>query len=199
MTGRKGCAQSLRVTTAPSLPDAALVGAALARQAGAAAAIVAKYRSVVRRCLWTPGHEVDDLVQEVFARCFERLPQLRDPSALRSFVIGIALRVGADERRRRRRRWRELLTSTGELPETIVEDGVELRHALRHTREVLSRLSPENLRVLELRFVHEKELTEIADGLGVSLATAKRHIARASARLRAMAPTVRGVLRAGVS
>jgi RNA polymerase sigma-70 factor (ECF subfamily) len=183
------------VQTAPSLPDEALVGAALLRQPGAASAIVERYRTVVRRCIWAPAsHDVDDLVQEVFARCFERLPQLRDPSALRSFVIGIALRVAADDRRRRRRRWRELLTSTGELPDAVVDDNVELRHAVRHTRELLGRLGPETLRILELRFVHEKELTEIADGLGVSLATAKRYVARASARLRAMAPTARGLL-----
>jgi RNA polymerase sigma-70 factor (ECF subfamily) len=187
------------VQTSTSAPDAALVGAALARQPGAASAIVERYRALVRRCIWAPpSHEVDDLVQEVFARCFERLPQLRDPSALRSFVIGISLRVAADERRRRRRRWRELLTSTGELPDAVMDDSVELRYAVARTREILGRLSPETLRILELRFVHEKELTEIADGLGVSLATAKRYLARASARLRAMAPSVRGVLRRGV-
>ncbi|HEY4012843.1 MAG TPA: sigma-70 family RNA polymerase sigma factor [Polyangiaceae bacterium] len=183
----------MQTTTSPS--DAALVVAALAREAGAASAIVERYRGVVRRCLWSPAsHDVDDLVQEAFARCFESLPRLRDPSALRSFVIGIALRVAANERRRRRRRWREFLTQTGELPEATVDDGVELHHAIRHTREMLGRLGPDSLRVLELRFVHEKELTEIADGLGVSLATAKRYLARASARLRAMAPSVRGLL-----
>jgi RNA polymerase sigma-70 factor (ECF subfamily) len=173
-----------------------LVQRALEREPAAASAIVERYSPVVRRCLWTPspGDEVEDLVQEVFARCFECLPRLRDPNALKSFVIGITLRVAANARRRRRRRWRERLTTTGELPDAAHEEDLEARHAFRSTRELLGRFSPENLRVLELRFVHEKELTEIADGMGVSLATAKRHLARASARVRAMAPILRGLL-----
>ncbi len=178
--------------------DAALVRAALARQAGAAPAIVARYRPLVRRWLWAsvPGHDMDDLVQEVFARCFQCLPRLRDPAALRSFLIGITLRLASSERRRRRRRWRETLTSTGELPDSHgPDDGADARQAVWCTREVLSRLSPESVRVLELRFLQDKELTEVADGMGVSLATAKRHLARASARLRAMGPALRGLLR----
>ena len=166
-----------------------MVEAALRGDRSAAPAIVARYRSLVRRYLLaslTPG-DVDDHLQEVFARCFERLETLRDPSALRSFLIGITLRLVGSERRRRRVRRLEMLTETGELPEPHLEEDVASRQAVWRTRAILDRLRPESCRVLELRFVQEQKLSEVAQNLGVSLATAKRHLARASARIRALA------------
>ncbi|HZU81672.1 MAG TPA: sigma-70 family RNA polymerase sigma factor [Polyangiaceae bacterium] len=171
--------------------DAALVRAALVGDRSAAPAIVRRYRPLVRRyvgaCL-SPADEVDDHVQEVFARCFEHLGRLRDPSSLRSFIIGITLRLVGTERRRRRVRRIERLTATGELPEPLPpDDGVETRHTIWRTREMLGKLKPESSRVLELRFVQEHKLSEVAEQMGVSVATAKRQLARASARVRALA------------
>jgi RNA polymerase sigma-70 factor (ECF subfamily) len=170
--------------------DAALVRAALGRRPGAAPAIVNRYASLVRRCLGSSltGADLDDRVQDVFVRCFEHLPRLRDPGALRSFIIGIAIRSAAMDRRERRSRWRECLTPTGELPERaghhLDAEGMQLS---AHTRKILAQLSTECCVALDLRFVQEKELTEVASSLGVSLATAKRHLARLVARLRVMA------------
>jgi RNA polymerase sigma-70 factor (ECF subfamily) len=170
--------------------DAALVQAALRGDPAAAPAIVRRYRPLVRRYLGASlsGRDLDDHVQEVFARCFEYLTRLRDPSSLRSFIIGITLRlVGTERRRRRVRRW-ETLTITGELPEPRPQDeDLDARQAVWRTREILGRLRPESCLLLELRFVQEKKLTEVAESLGVSVATAKRQLARASARMRAMA------------
>src|SRR5581483_6183160 len=83
---------------------------ALAASSGdprAAIAIFRRYVVQVRSKLlrWIGGHDLDDHVQEVFSRLFEQLPRLRQPSALRSFLIGITLRVACTELRRRRR-WR---------------------------------------------------------------------------------------------
>jgi RNA polymerase sigma-70 factor (ECF subfamily) len=170
--------------------DAALVHATLAGDSSAAPAIVVRYRPLVRRYLSASlsGRDLDDHVQEVFARCFEHLKRLRDPSSLRSFIIGITLRlVGTERRRRRVRRW-ETLTMTGELPERRLEDeDIDSRQAVWRTREILGRLRPDSFLLLELRFVQEKKLTEVAESMGVSVATAKRQLARASARVRAMA------------
>jgi RNA polymerase sigma-70 factor (ECF subfamily) len=170
--------------------DAALVARALRREPSAAPEIVARYTPLVRRCLGSSlaGADLDDAVQDVFARCFLHLSRLRDPSSLRSFLIGITLRAAAMDRRRRRIRWWERLSETGELPESFsVQHPIELQQVAWRTRELLSRLRPESSRALELRFVDEKELTEVAETMGVSLATAKRHLARASARIRALA------------
>jgi RNA polymerase sigma-70 factor, ECF subfamily len=170
--------------------DADLVHATLAGDPVPAAAIVKRHRPLVRGILRSSlrGPDLEDGIQEVFARCFQCLPRLRDPGSLRSFIIGIALRLAAAERRRRRIHWREHLSVTGDLPEPpAVEDDVEAREVAARTREILGGLLPESHRVLRLRFVHGMELTEVAEMMGVSLATAKRHLARASARFRAIA------------
>jgi RNA polymerase sigma-70 factor (ECF subfamily) len=169
--------------------DAALVRAALSGDRSAAPAIVKRYRPLVRRYVaFSLAGEVDDHEQEVFARCFERLGHLRDPSSLRSFIIGITLRLVGSERRRRRVRRLETLTTSGELPERVLpEEGVDSRQAVWRTREILGRMRPESCQLLELRFVQERKLKEVAASMGVSVATAKRQLARASARIRALA------------
>lgn len=170
--------------------DEALVRSTLNGDPSAPAEIVRRYEAIVRRslCATLRGADLDDGVQNAFARAFENLARLRDPGSLRSFLIGIALRLAAMERRQRRQRWRERLTSTGELPDLAGHDpSAEALLVASRTRELLGRLPPQGCRILELRLVHEKELTEVAAAMGVSLATAKRHLARLSSRVRAMA------------
>src|SRR5262245_8528865 len=58
----------------------------------------------LRRGLRTPHGDLPGLVQEVFLRFFARLPALRDPSALRPFLLSITLRVLKWELRRRQLR-----------------------------------------------------------------------------------------------
>jgi len=79
-----------------SLTDAELIRALRADDPGAAAALWARYSPPVGRVLAKalgPGLEIEDLTQEVFLRVFRRLPSLRDPSALRAFVLAVAMNV----------------------------------------------------------------------------------------------------------
>jgi RNA polymerase sigma-70 factor (ECF subfamily) len=134
---------------------------------------------------------------------FEHLPQLRDPGALRSFIIGITLRVGGTELRRRRCRWWLTITPTGELPEPPIsrDDGSDVREVLSRLLAILARLTPHSSQVFELRYVEEKELTDVAKAMKISLATAKRHLARASTCFFAMAerePALADFVRSGL-
>jgi RNA polymerase sigma-70 factor (ECF subfamily) len=171
------------------MADAALVRSALGGDASAAPAIWRRYVPLVRRRLgaYFNGAELEDHVQEVFARCFEHLPRLRNPTSLRSYLIGITLRLALFECRRRRFRSWASVTATGELPDEGVSDDIEARLVAARMRELLGKLKPDSCHLLELRFVRGHELTEVAETMGVSLATAKRHLARASAHVRALA------------
>jgi RNA polymerase sigma-70 factor (ECF subfamily) len=185
---------------APTVDDATLVRAALAGDPRAPAAIWARYAPLVRSKLNRSigGQDVDDQVQEVFLRLFEYLAQLRDPSALRSFLIGITLRMAGTELRRRRCRAWLVLTATGELPEPPAFDDSETRRVIRRLFGILDQLAPESARVFALRYIEEKELSEVAVAMNVSLATAKRYLARVSARVQAMAerePLLAGYVR----
>jgi RNA polymerase sigma-70 factor (ECF subfamily) len=185
--------------------DAALVHAAASGDRTAQTAIWKRYLPLVRSRMSRSlgGQDVDDHVQEVFLRLFKYLPDLRDPTALRSFLIGIALRVAGTELRRRRCRYWLQLTASGDLPEphhAVDDNADEPREAVARLSAILENFTPESYRVIELRYVEGKELTEVAEAIDVSLATAKRHLARASARLHAIVqrePTLAGYLRAG--
>ena len=81
-----------------------LVGALRAGNPEAPAALWARYSPSVGRVLAKalgPSLEIEDLTQEVFLRVFGRLPSLRDPSALRAFVLAVAMNVLKWELRRR--------------------------------------------------------------------------------------------------
>jgi RNA polymerase sigma-70 factor (ECF subfamily) len=184
--------------------DAALVRAAWAGDYRAHVAIWRKYTALVRSRIARSigGDDVEDHVQEVFLRLFEYLSQLRDPTALRSFIIGITLRVAGTELRRRRCRGWLTLTPTGELPDPPqpwANDGSDTREVLGALLGVLNKLTPHSSRVFELRYIEERELVDVAKTMNISLATAKRHLARASARVFASAerePALAGFLRA---
>jgi RNA polymerase sigma-70 factor (ECF subfamily) len=170
--------------------DADLVSAVLAGDRGAEATIWRRYVALVRGKLRRSvgGPDVEDHVQEVFLRLFEHLTELRDPAALRSFLIGITLRIAGTELRRRRCRWWLTLSATGELPEPAVfEEHGETRVAVARFAGMLRTLSPQSYRFFELRFIEDRELADVASAMNVSLATAKRHLARVTARVHAMA------------
>jgi RNA polymerase sigma-70 factor (ECF subfamily) len=186
----------------PNHRDVALVHAAWRGDRAAQTAIWRRYLPLVRARMSRSlgGQDVDDHVQEVFLSLFQVLPDLRDPSALRSFIIGITLHVVGTELRRRRGRYWLQLTPSGDLPEPSVQpDADPPREAVARLAAILDTFTPETYRVIALRYVEGKELTEVAEAIDVSLATAKRHLARASARLHAIVrrePILAGYLHA---
>lgn len=167
--------------------DPALVRALVARQPAAAAAAWDRFSPLVRGLLWQSlgaFSDVDDLAQDVFLHFFRRIPDLRDPNALSSFIVGITIRVARGELRRRRlRRWLRL-SDDGVLPDVPTAGAdVDAREALTRLYAILDKVDDEARLAFVLRYVQGLELTEVAEALGCSLATAKRRIAKASQRI----------------
>jgi RNA polymerase sigma-70 factor (ECF subfamily) len=171
--------------------DAVLVRSAWRGDGGARAAIWLKYsglvRSKMRRAIGE--RDVEDHVQDVFVGLYENLSQLRDPAALRGFLLGIALRIAGTELRRRTHRWWPALTITGDLPEAPISgpDAHDAREILRAFLGVVGRLGPSGSRVFGLRYIEKLEMKQVAQAMDASLATTKRRLNRASARFVAMA------------
>ena len=173
--------------------DADLVAAFLRKDVWAPAAIWGRYYPLVRRIAFRasgPGRDVDDIIQEVFLRLFRRLPGLRDPSALRAFVLAITVRVIKGEQRVRwLKRWLGLFPE-GEAPDDEAGDDAadhEARQALERFYAILDRLSPKHRTAFVLRYVENLELGDVADALDVSLATIKRWLPRIAQRVFAQA------------
>lgn len=137
-----------------------------------------------------PSGDASDLTQEVFLSTFARLPGLRDAGALRSFIYSVALRTLKWELRRRRVRRILQLSPGGRLPDVPVSaPDSEARQILMRFYALLDQLGVNERTAFVLRHMEGFKLEEIAERLGVSLATVKRWVSRASQRVSALVET----------
>jgi RNA polymerase sigma-70 factor, ECF subfamily len=165
--------------------DAELATLARDKDPRAATLIWDRYAGLVRGVLHRslgPGHEVEDLLQDVFVGFFKNVGSLRDAASLRPFLVGIAMRTALTELRKCRvRRWLRL-SSDGVLPEVpATESDPRTKEAVRRLYAVLDELSDRERLAFVLRHAEGHELTETAALLSVSLATVKRVLRRAEA------------------
>ena len=165
--------------------DADVVRGLVKKEEWAAAALWTRYGSLVfriaERAMGSP-HEAEDLTQDVFLCVFNKISSLRNPSALRSFVVSVAIRILKWKLRRRRLRQWVHVTETGNLPDLPVR-GVDTEAALRCFYRLLDRLRIEDRLVFVLRCVDGMRLDEVADATGHSVATVKRRLVRTNAEL----------------
>jgi RNA polymerase sigma-70 factor, ECF subfamily len=167
--------------------DAALVAAILGGQGAAPARAWRRYaplvRRIVRRTLG-PRADVEDTVQDVFLVLFTKLPGLREPTALRAFVVSIAVRVLKSELRRRRIRRVMGLAAPHDLVELkAVGPDALARQALTRFYGILDTLSARERTAFVLRHVEEMPEPQVASAMNLSQATVRRLCQRAYARI----------------
>jgi RNA polymerase sigma-70 factor (ECF subfamily) len=180
-------ARRLRVVSGKSeeqQDDLELAGGLVRGEAWAATAVWNNHSPMVfaflRRALG-PDVEVEDLTQDVFLRVFSKVHELRDLGALRSFIFSVAVRSMKWELRKRRVRRIFQLRGFDEMPEVPVPPiDPQSREALRHFYAILDRLGAQERAAFALRHLEGMTLEEIAEALGISLATVKRRLERAS-------------------
>jgi RNA polymerase sigma-70 factor (ECF subfamily) len=140
----------------------------------------ARYLAGVAWRLLGRDEEVDDVVQETFLIATESLGTLRDTSSVRAWLVRIAARR-VSERWASRGRLRRFLDGLATTAAPRSEPAA--LHALGALARSLDTL-PIELRVpWVLHHVEGMTLPEVASIAGVSLATVKRRIAGAQARL----------------
>jgi RNA polymerase sigma-70 factor (ECF subfamily) len=175
--------------SASELPDVGLVQAARKRDRRACFVIWSRYATLVERLMRRflgPGPDYQDMCQEVFLRIFKRLGELRDPAALRGFVVSVTLGVARNEARRRRIRSIVGLVPDEAMPQIPTSPGQgEAREAARALYQMLDTLSAEDRSLFVARFAEKMELVEVAAAHGMSLSTARRRLARLTARVNA--------------
>ena len=143
----------------------------------------ARIFGVVQRTIG-PGEDAEDVTQDIFLRVFARVHTLKNPDALGSFILSVALRVIKWQLRRRRVRNFLRLANDGILPEVATASpDAEARQALRRFYEILDDLPVEERTVFVLRHVEGMDLQEVARAVDRSLATIKRRLSRASAKV----------------
>lgn len=134
--------------------------------------------------------EVEDVVQETFLHAFRQLDRLREPAKFRFWLKGIALmRVRQLIRKNRLRRLLGLEPGGDQASLLALADQglpADQRAELAKLDEVLRALPPEQRFAWTLRYVEGHKLMEAAGIAGCSLATVKRRILAADARVRAV-------------
>lgn len=178
----------------PEPDDAVLVRLVrLGSDVHAAGILFDRHAPVVRRVLTRtlgPFHEIEDHVQDTFVSFFKQLKQLKNDEAVRSYLIGIAVRTARHELRRRKVRRILHLSSPEELSDFAeAHDGVDHdgREALRRLFDILDELDAQSRLVFTLRYLDEMELMEVAVAVGESLASVKRRLTKVVAIVNARA------------
>jgi RNA polymerase sigma-70 factor, ECF subfamily len=143
-------------------------------------------RRVISRIL-RRADEVADAVQDTFVRSFRNAIQVKEPEALRGWVVRVAETVALDQLRRHQRR--RIGDEDGHALAELAADepSFELRLAVRYACQVIEKLPGDERTVFALRYVDGMEIGRLATHCGVSLATIKRRLARAELRFQCLA------------
>jgi RNA polymerase sigma-70 factor, ECF subfamily len=161
--------------------DARLLQAATARDAKAFASLMSRHYAFVYRIIWrvTNGHaDAEDVTQEAFMRLWNNPSQLRDPGALRAWLIRVATNLAND----RFSRWQAVDQDT---MDQMADDRDTAAQALMR-RETTNRIDsaiarlPERQR-LALTLVHLENVGQrtAADIMELSLDAFESLVARA--------------------
>lgn len=156
----------------------------------AAAVLVDRYithvRRVLTRVLGAGEPDIDDLVQEVFARALAGAHRLSFAGALSSWLTSIAVFTGR-ETIRRRSRWRWLWFTADPPERPAPQPSAEVSDAARAVYALLDQLPVDERIVFALRAVDGMDLRELAAACKISVPTVRRRLARAERRFHALA------------
>ena len=182
---------AVRLLPRPSEDDGALLAALRAGNRGAVLRFFDRYGPAAERTLVRilgRDSDVAALLNDVFLRALRRIDRVDDASALGMWLTRIAVFTAKEHlRARRRRRWL-ILFAPSEVPDAeSVEAPSEIREAVARLYRALDALPVDERLAFSLRHIEQMELMEVAEACDVSLATAKRRLARAEMRFGAIA------------
>ena len=168
--------------------DAELALALAQNESGAAGRLYDRHSAAVHRMVYRllgRDAELDDIVQEVFIYALHSIDKLREPAALKGWLLGIAVgKVRSQLRLRYRRRWLHFLPHH-EVPEIEAEASDADSDLVQLVRCVLDDLPIEERLALVLYRIEGLTLNDAARASGMSLSTFKRRLANGEERFMA--------------
>jgi RNA polymerase sigma-70 factor (ECF subfamily) len=175
--------------------DAELIAAARKGDTAAFEPLVRKYQPRVfatARRYARRESEVEDIVQEVFIKAFQKLDGFRGEAPFEHWLMRLAVRTCYDFLRAHQRNRETAFTELSEpesdwldrfiaQPDSASEDAEAARHLVQ---KVLSRLSPAARLVITLLEIEERPVKEIAAMTGWSVPLVKVRAFRARAEMK---------------
>jgi len=144
--------------------------------------LVERHADPVARFVASVGQrvDVDDVVQETFARAFASLDSFRGESSLRTWLFTIARRLVLDRRRSERRRgggsrMQAEVQDADAVTEFDALDAVVADETERRMREAVARLTPTQREVFTLRVAEGLSYKEIAAAVDTTEGAARVH------------------------
>ena len=163
--------------------DAALVACLRSDPERGRMVLFDRYAGDVERVLYRllgSDPDLTDLLHDVFITAMTSIRTLRDDSALRSWLVGVAVHTARHRIRRRRFLRLVRFMAPEDLPDCqATTPSQEVSDALRLTYRLLSRLSTDDRIAFSLRRIDGMSLAAIAEATGVSMSTVKRRVTRA--------------------
>jgi RNA polymerase sigma-70 factor (ECF subfamily) len=129
-----------------------------------------------------------DAVQEALARACESVDSLRNPSHVEGWFYRVVMNLCRDALGRRRRFLDVPIPdapAAGSTP-MAADDALALSETLTGLTAHVEALPAMQRAAVALRYGDDRSLEDVAGALGVALGTAKSHLHRAHARLRAV-------------
>jgi RNA polymerase sigma-70 factor (ECF subfamily) len=161
------------------------------------ARIVESHRPQIFRFLLASLRDVDlaeTLTQECFLKAHRNWSHFRGESSAMTWLMRIAINLQKDHWRNRRIQfWRHTRTNAVDLDEASewlpngersAEQQMLAREQVAQVWQAVKGLSERQRTVFLLRYVEERELSEIAAATGLSEGTVKAHLSRAVGRVR---------------
>ncbi len=162
------------------------------------AGIVETHRPQIFRFLLASLRDVDlaeTLTQECFLKAHRNWKHFRGESTAMTWLMRIAINLQKDHWRNRRVQfWRHTRSNAVDVDEAsewlpsgehTVEQQLLAREQVAQVWKAVEGLSERQRTVFLLRYVEERELSEIAQATGLSEGTVKAHLSRALGRVRA--------------
>jgi RNA polymerase sigma-70 factor (ECF subfamily) len=171
---------------AEALDDAGLVARCRSGDTGAWSELVDRFSryiyAIAIRGFRLSSTDAEDVFQEVFARTWERLGELRDDAAIQPWLAQLTRRLCIDRLRQATR------VSPTEEPELMLDtEKAEFFDRLDEAlsvREALSGLSEECQEILDRFFARDQSYRMISDEIDIPQGTIASRISRCLARLR---------------
>lgn len=122
-----------------------------------------------------------EAAQNAWSIAWRRLDTVRDPARIREWLVSISVNEARQlSRRSRRRRVREIPVEGSDPVAGDPADDI----ALVDLERALDGLSPDDRRLLALRYVADLDSSDIADRLGLSASGVRSRLSRTLERLR---------------
>jgi RNA polymerase sigma factor (sigma-70 family) len=168
---------------APTLSDAKLVARCRGGDDQAWAELVERFSryvyAICARAFSLPEHAADDVFQEVFARVFERLDELREDAAIRPWIAQTTRRLCIDHLRAGSHAAPDEVAEIGAVDDEMarIEEAVTVRAGL-------AELSENCQEILDRFFARDESYRLIAEALDIPSGTIASRISRCLVKLR---------------